>query len=199
MSIVYFIAPDGESIIGLDCAKNVSLSQENEVTGYSVMDGTETSDGFRTGNKVLNLSGITTYTKSVSQQQEGIPDPFQLQKLLEEVENSKQRFMVYTAKGGSPLFDNIRECVIQSKRFNAESFRNALQVELTIKEVRVSDAAKTTYLPPKRSPEAGLSTSDPSKSRGGKGAVEKEVQSTILQKMTGVSLYGKEGVLTSGN
>lgn len=189
MSIVYFIAPDGKSVIGLDCEESIGMQKKNKVTEYSVMTGETVSDGFQEGNKVVNLSGKVTYNKSVSQESDGTPNPIEIQDMLDDASRSHHRFRLYTDTDRLPLLKGIDECVVESYGVDLGGWTDTVTLSMTIKEVFVSDAAKKTYLPPLPNKEQAKSGSEPTAGKGGKTEVPEKEKATILRNLKDTGTY----------
>ena len=196
MSKVYIISPDGQTVIGLDCEKNVTVSRNNTVTTKSVMSGKDISDGYQVGLRSVNISGIMTYSKGVGQQD--TLNPLDFQRAIDNLVDNKQRFTLYTDKSVQ-LIDDISDCVIESHTVIIDKFLNAVQVDLVVREVWISQAAQlgNLYLPPEKSASAAKDGSDPTKGRGGKSEVEKKEVLTIARSAeeSGRSLLGIESGL----
>lgn len=194
MSKVYIIAPDGEAIIGLDCEKSITVSRDNQITSKSVMSGKDISDGYTTGLKTINIEGIVTYSKGL-QQQDNL-NPIDFQRTIDNLIDSQQRFTLYSDKVVE-LMDNIEDCVIESCSVALDRFLNAITVQITIREVWISQSAAigSFYLPPKKSKSAKLDGSDPTKGKGGKTEVEeKEKERVTILRGTEEDLRGLLGI-----
>lgn len=174
MSTVYFIASDGETIITLDCVESVDVSKSNSISTSSVMSGNTTSDGYEEGLKKVNINGLVTYSKSVRQQQEGIPNPLEFQDLVDDTIRSHTKFRLYVSKGKHQLLKDIEVCAIDNYSVTATEYLDSIEVSLSISEVFVSQAATTTFLPPVKSPEAAKSTSDTENTKATKTQETKE-------------------------
>ncbi len=196
MSKAYIIAPDGETVICLDCEQNISVSRENQITSKSIMSGKEISDGYTTGLKTVNMSGIVTYSKGLHQQDNLNPIDFQRQ--IDSLIEGKQRFTLYTDKSVE-LMDDIEDCVIESCSVNLDRFLNAVTVTLSVRELWISQAATvgTLFLPPEQSAGANADGSSPTNGKGGKTEVEEKERVTILRGVEedGRSLLGIESGL----
>lgn len=196
MSKAYIIAPDGETVICLDCEQNISVSRENQITSKSIMSGKEISDGYTTGLKTVNMSGIVTYSKGLHQQDNLNPIDFQRQ--IDSLIDSMQRFTLYTDKSVE-LMDDIEDCVIESCTVTLDKFLNAVTVALSMRELWISQAASVgnLYLPPEPSAGAKADGSSPTNGKGGKTEVEEKERVSILRGMEedGRSLLGIESGL----
>ncbi|AGG57826.1 hypothetical protein VPBG_00054 [Vibrio phage helene 12B3] len=179
MSKVYIISPDGQTVIGLDCEKNITVSRSNKVTTKSVMSGKDISDGYQAGLRTVNINGMMTYSKSVAQQD--TLNPLDFQREIDNLVDGRQRFTLYSEKS-IQLLDDIADCVIESCTVMLDKFLNAIQVDLVIREVWISQAAQVgnLYLPPEKSSSATKDGSDPTKGKGGKSEVEVKETKTIL-------------------
>lgn len=202
MGLVYFISDDGESVISLDCEEEINLTKKVKVTESSVMSGKTVSDGYREMNKVLRISGKVTYSKTPKQLIDGNLNPIEIQNILDSVIRNHHRFKVYTDESDSniPLLKSIEQCVVEEYSVSLAKYINTIVLTLTLKEVFVTDAAKTGYLENVPSKEAAKSGSDPSKVKSSKEVVDKEESATmyrdwkdgkgLLPKLLGVSTDG---------
>lgn len=180
MSIIYFITEDGSSIVALDCEESIEISKQNQVSNYSVMGGDTVSDGYSEGNKIVNLSGKVTYTKSSTQQTQGTPNPIELQDMLDSFSRNHYRFRMYTDDSALPLLRGIENCMLGSSQVSLGGWRDTIQVDMTINEIFVSQAARVTELPPIPTQETSKTTKDPEKGSGGKTTASEEKKGTIL-------------------
>lgn len=180
MSKAYIIAPDGETVICLDCEKSISVSRENQITSKSIMAGKEISDGYTTGLKTINISGVVTYSKGLHQQYNLNPIDFQRQ--IDKLIDSKQRFTLYTDKAVE-LMDNIEDCVVESCSVSLDEYLNAVTVNLSVRELWISQSATvgSLFLPPEPSTGAKADGSSPTNGKGGKSEVEEKKRNTILR------------------
>ena len=197
MSIVYFITEDGKSIVALDCEEAVSVTKQNSVSRHSVMSG-NASDGVTEGNKVINLSGKVTYTKSASQQTQGTPNPIEIQDQLDSFSRNNYRFRVYTDQTSLPLLKGIDQCALGTSTVTLGGWTDTIEVSMTIEEVFVSKSATTTFLPPVHAD--GKSNTTPKKGSGGKTEVPpKEVRSMLLNFTEYGNFSGASEVNTDGS
>ncbi len=180
MGLLYFIADDGNSIVALDCEESLKVSKKNSVSESSVMSGSTVSDGYKEGNKVVALSGKVTYNKSAAQQQQGTPDPLEIQNLLDTNIRNHTRFKLYADQSGFALLKDIDTCIIEDYTVDVQHYTDTIILSMVIKEVFVSDAATTTTLPPRPDTESAKSDSDPTSGKGGKQVVAEEENATIL-------------------
>ncbi|ADX87894.1 hypothetical protein [Vibrio phage JSF13] len=179
MSYVYFQSSGGD-LICLDATSAVEVNKSNTVASYSMMDGRNRSDGYSEGNKIVNINGLVTHTKSVRQQQTGTPTPVQFQRLIESVERNHERFTLMVDSGVFPLLDNIKNCVISSRSVKVEQYLDTIEVNMTIEEVFVSKAATTTFLAPQPSPQAsGQISGETPVGSGGTSTTKEEDRRTI--------------------
>lgn len=179
MSLAYFISNSGD-IICLDGTQSVEVTRSNSLTKSSMMIGREVADGVIEGNKVINITGVCTYTKSIRQQQNGNPDPIKLQELLDQVVRNEERFKLRFVKGSYDLLKDINNCVIVSQSIMVDQYLDTITVNLTIEEAFISQSAKKTYLPPERSSGSSSQISDTKDTKGGKKTLKEEERRTIL-------------------
>lgn len=158
MAFYYFLSKDGEDIICLDAERDISVTRNNTASTSSIMSGAVKTDGFEIGNRVITINGVLTYSKSPRQKIDGNPTPLSFQRLLDELIKSKQRFTLFSNKRGDQLFDDIDDCIILNHSVQSRDL-NSITASITIQEQFVTDAARTTTIPPKLSSEveAGLS------------------------------------------
>lgn len=181
MSLIYFIAEDGESIIALDCEQSLEISKSNTVTESSIVTGESRADGFVEGNKRIAVSGLVTYSKSASQQTQGTPDPLEFQNLLDATIRSHSRFKLYAAKGNTQFLPDINNCVIDNYNIVIDRFSNAITANLAISEVFISEAATKTELPPVASKTDKSSIPKSEKTKSSKEVVPKEDSFGLLR------------------
>ena len=183
MGLAYFISDDGESVISLDCEQEINLSKSVNVTESSVMSGKTVSDGYREMNKVLQISGKVTYSKSANQLIDGNLDPFEIQEALDSSIRNHHRFKVYTDENDSniPLLKSIEQCVIQQYTVTLSRYVNAIDINMTIKEVFVSKSAKVGYLENIPNEDAAKTGSDPEKVRSGKQEEAEDTNNTMFK------------------
>lgn len=178
MSKVYIISSDGQTQIGLDCEKNITVSRNNKVTTKSVMSGQDISDGYQVGLRTVTVNGMVTYGKVG--RLEGTLNPLDFQKAVDDLIENKQRFVLYADKS-MQLMEDISDCVIESFTVTLNRYYNAIQVDLVIREVWISQAAKAgnLVLEPEKGTTAAKDGSDPAKGKGGKSEVEEKTTKTI--------------------
>lgn len=173
MSLVYFMSESGD-LICLDGTEAVDVSRSNSVSKSSMMSGRSVADGVAEGNKIITVTGICTYTKSVRQQQNGNPDPLKLQDLLDEVVRNQEKFKLRFKKGAYTLLRDIKNCVIVDQSVRVADYLDSVAVTLTIEEVFVSESAKKTYLQAIPSRAAEPQIAGVTDSRGTKAALTVE-------------------------
>ncbi|AUR92160.1 hypothetical protein NVP1170O_047 [Vibrio phage 1.170.O._10N.261.52.C3] len=168
MSLVYFVATDGSTLVKLDCEESISVSRANQSTKSSIMTGASKSDGFVVGNRQVSIQGVVTYSKTP--RQTGNPNPLEFIKHIDALINAHQRFTLYADTSYSKLLQDIEDCVITSFTHTVDKFEDTITVNLSFEEQFVTGAATTTYLPPQ--PSSGTSASLSENTDSGKTSKE---------------------------
>ncbi len=147
MSIVYFQSTDNSTKVRMDCETNITISQTNRTSQYSIMSGASASDGFIEGNKIVNVQGIVTYSKTKSQT--GYPDPSEFQSLIDEAITNKSRFTLHSDEGSTyKLLPLITNCVIKSYNYKIDKYLDTLTASIQFESQFVTDAAVEGELEP---------------------------------------------------
>lgn len=195
MAFYYFLSKDGEDIICLDAERDISVTRNNTASTSSIMSGAVKTDGFEIGNRVVTINGVLTYSKSPRQKIDGNPTPLSFQRLIDELVKSKQRFTLFSNKRGEQLFDDIDDCIIVSHSVQSRDL-NSISASITIQEQFVTDAARTTTIPPKLSSEveAGLSK----ESDQGSGTSTETSEEDTKNYTLGAKILNEGGDLFSG-
>ena len=184
MSMIYFKSSDG-SLVAMDGETSIDVSRSNTIASSSVMSTRTVSDEVIQGNLVISVTGLVTYSKTPTQQ--GNPTPEEWIDLIEAAISSKLRFTLYSTKyvAGKPLLKDYSNMVISDYGYTVDRFEDTITARITFNEVFVSDPAKQTYLPPKKSSSAEKDY--PSETKNGKGTstnVEKESASILYKLLT---------------
>ncbi|PNH81336.1 phage baseplate protein [Vibrio diazotrophicus] len=166
MSMVYFKSNSG-TLVCLDAETEIDVSLSNSVTSNSVMSGRTVSSDLVKGNKIVNVTGLVSYSKTSAQQ--GNPTPSEFIDLIEKAIDDKQRFTLYSVKNqkGKDLLKNYENLVIDSYGYTVDKYEDSITARITFQEVFVSESATKTTIKPVRSKDTQQALSDPTK--GGKG------------------------------
>ncbi len=191
MSLVYFIN-DAREIVCFDGETSVSVSQTNDVASSSVISSRNIADDVHEGDIIINISGLVTYTKTLTQLNNKNPNPQEIIRRISEVIASRSRFTLYATDSRYPLINSYDDCVIASWSYALDESEDTIEVEITFQQKFVSKSAKKSYLPP--SPSKSTDGALASKGNGGdtgKTQVEEKQRTTIAYQIGGV---WKEGM-----
>lgn len=178
--MVFFLAQDGKTQVALDSEATVSVSLPSIVSKSSTMNGTSISDDVIEGNAVITVQGRVTYSKLKSQ--ENNLNPIEFQEAIQEARRNRNRFTVNVKDYGQPLLQDYEDCVISNVDINVDKYSDTITVGLVFEQVFVSEAAKKTYLAPKRSEDAKPTVSDTKDSgNSSKTQVEEKKSRTIFK------------------
>lgn len=135
MANVFLTNKQGD-ILALDCTQTVNKVRSNSLSESSVMSGANISDGYTIGNRMISLSGLVTYNK-IGGLSENTFDPLEFQVELDRLVEDHTRFTFY----GNELIPSVKNCVILSDEVIMDNFADTIRVNLSLKEVFVSEAA----------------------------------------------------------
>lgn len=167
MSMVYFKSSNSGTLVCMDAEAEIDVSLSNSVTNNSVMSGRTVSSDLVKGNKIVNVTGIVSYSKTSAQQ--GNPTPSEFIDLIEKAIDDKQRFTLYSVKNqqGKDILKDYENLVIADYGYTVDKYEDSITARITFQEVFVSDSATTTTLKPVKSKDSEKSLANPTK--GGKG------------------------------
>lgn len=186
MALLFFLAEDNKTRVKFDSEASVEVSLPSKVTQSSVMSGQTVSDDVIEGNIIISVTGNVTYSKLPSQTNN--PNPIQIQEYIQEARRSRRRFTVFTRDNGQPLLQDYEDCVIKDASVVADRFEDAITVSITFEQVFIAEAARKTFLAPKRKEDVKPSTSDTTDSgQGTKTNVDENESTSIFYKMFGGS------------
>lgn len=147
MSLVYFIN-NAREIVCFDGETDVSVSQTNDVASSSVISGRNIADDVHEGDIFINVSGLVTYTKTLTQSNNKNPTPQEIVQRIAGVIASRSRFTLYATDSRFPLIDSYDNCVIASWSYSLDDSEDTIEVTITFQQKFVSQSAKKSYLPP---------------------------------------------------
>jgi hypothetical protein len=168
------------------------------VTKSSVSSGQTASHEVIEGNIIISTSGIVTYSKTVSS--ENNPTPITLQEEIQKLRRSGSKFTVYTYNNGQPLLQDYANCVISDVEFTASRFSDSIQCSITFEQVFVSAAAKKEFLKAIPSKSSAATNNSPTDTgQGTKTAEEEEETATIAYRSVNNGVTGLEDFTFFGN
>ena len=198
MAYLYFMSQDGNTELTLDSETEISVSLPSTVTKSSVSSGQTASHEVIEGNIVITTSGIVTYNKTVSS--ENNPNPITIQQEIQKLRRSGVKFTVYTYDNGQPLLQDYPNCVISDVNFTATKYTDTIQCAITFEQVFVSEAAKKSFLAPLPSKASAPTNNSPEDNgQGTKTAEEEQQTETIAYGLVNNGVTGLDDFTLFGN
>ena len=133
MSLVYFIN-DAREIVCFDGETSVSVSQTNDVASSSVISGRNIADDVHEGDIIIDISGLVTYTKTISQINNKNPTPQEIIQRISRVVASRSRFTLYATDSRFPLINSYDNCVISAWSYALDDSEDTIEVSITFQQ-----------------------------------------------------------------
>lgn len=188
MSLFFFKDLDGENVT-FDCTKRITVSQTNQVSRSQARRGdTGTTGGNAvSGNTVINLQGVQTNSKSLTQQDNLTVK--QLTDKLTKMSDYGHKFTLWMDQDDEMLSD-YKNCTIADFTVTRDVFLNAVTVTMTVVQMWSDQKVEgAKYQPSDNTKLEGGSTPEGVGKRGTKIKLDEERKKEMLAQIT--SYFGR--------